>query len=111
MPATLAPAKFKLGKPAVAVAGPLKIVDVDNTRLQGATIAITGGFQAADLLTAVTTKTTITASFVGGVLTLTGNADLKTYLKVIKSIKFSTTSGAGITRHALNHGERWRLGQ
>jgi hypothetical protein len=97
-PATLTAAKYKLGKAAVAVAGPLKIVDVDNTRLQGATIAISGGFQATDLLTVVTKKTTISASYVAGVLTLTGNADLKTYLKVIKSIKFGTTSGASITR-------------
>jgi hypothetical protein len=102
LPATLAPAKFKLGKPAVAVAGPLSIKDVDNTRLQGATVAITTNFQPDDVLTInglqQGTVSGLQFAFLNGTLTLTGNAPIATYLKVLKLVKFSTTSGAGLTR-------------
>lgn len=91
-------ANFRLGSNPVAVVGPLKVQDVDNSRLRGATVKITDGLQADDVLTAVTTKTGITATYANGVLTLTGNAPLKNYLKVLKSVKFSTLSGAGIVR-------------
>jgi VCBS repeat-containing protein len=93
------PAKFTIGKPAVAVAGTMKIVDVDNTRMQGATVSIDpADFQLNDVLTAITTKTAIHASYntSTGVLTLTGNDTIANYLKVLKSVKFSTTTaGSG----------------
>lgn len=99
-PANLAPVKFKLGKAAVAVAGPLSITDLDNTHLQGATVTISGGLQAQDALTAVTTNTGITATYdpATGKLTLTGNATIATYLKVLKSVKFSTTAAGSGSR-------------
>ena len=102
LPATLAPAKFKLGKPAVAVAGPLKIKDVDNTRLQRATVTIGTNAQAADqlLINKLTEGTTsgIQFKFENGVMTLTGNATIATYLKVLKLVKFTTTTGIGLNR-------------
>ena len=101
-PATLAQAKFKLGKAAVAVAGPLSIKDVDNTRLQGATVSIATNGQSQDVLTINGqqhgTVSGIQFDFVNGTLTLTGNATIATYLKVLKLVKFATTSGAGLTR-------------
>jgi VCBS repeat-containing protein len=101
-PATLAPVKFKLGKPAVAVAGPLSIKDVDNTRLQGATVSITANGQLPDALTINGLQSGFASgirfAFANGTLTLTGNATIATYLKVLKLVKFSTTAGAGLTR-------------
>jgi hypothetical protein len=101
-PATLAPVKYKLGKPAVAVAGPLSIKDVDNTRLQGATVSITANAQLADALTINGLQTGnasgIRFTYANGVLTLTGNATIATYLRVLKLVKFATTAGAGLTR-------------
>jgi hypothetical protein len=88
-----APAKnyTKRGK-GLAVAGTLKITDLDNTRLQGATVAITGGFVAGDELN-VTVKANSGISFqynsATGVLTLSGNATLKAYLAALKSLKFT----------------------
>jgi hypothetical protein len=86
----------------VAVAGPLKIVDVDNTRLLGATVSITTNRQVDDVLTINKLTTGITSgvsfSYANGVLTLSGNATLATYLKVLKLVKFGGTSGPGLTR-------------
>jgi hypothetical protein len=101
-PATLAPAAFKLGKAAVAVAGPLKIKDVDNTRLRGATVSITANGQLQDVLTINGQQHGfvggIQFDFANGTLTLNGNATIATYLKVLKLVKFTTTAGAGLTR-------------
>lgn len=101
-PTTLKPAAFKLGKAPVAVTGPLKIVDVDNTRLLGATVSIGTNRQVDDVLT-INKLTTgivfgISFSYANGVLTLTGNATRATYLKVLKLVKFGATSGPGLTR-------------
>jgi VCBS repeat-containing protein len=118
LPSTLAPARFKLGKPAaVAVAGPLKVVDVDNTRLQGATVTIMSTPQAGDMLT-INKLTSGTVSGIGfsysaGVLTLTGNATLATYLKVLKLVKFAATGGTGVNRtleFKVFDGDLWSTG-
>jgi Bacterial Ig domain len=92
------PVAFKLGKAGAGVLAGIKLTDVDNTRLQSAKLTISAGLITGDLLAAVTTNTPIVASFSAGVLTLTGNADLKTYLKVLKSIKFTATAAGGGSR-------------
>jgi hypothetical protein len=82
---------YKTRGKAMAVASPLKIVDVDNTRLAGASVSISGGFQIGDVLAVRIISTMgITASYVSGVLTLTGNATLANYLSVLKSLTFLT---------------------
>jgi large repetitive protein len=89
-------ANYTRGKPGVAVAGNLKIKDVDNTRLLGATVKITTGFAANQDALTFKTKTGITAIYDGatGTLTLTGNATIATYLAVLKTVKFSTPAAA-----------------
>jgi hypothetical protein len=85
-----------------AGAGPLSIKDVDNTRPQGATVSITANGQLPDALTINGLQTGITSgirfAYANGTLTLTGNATIATYLKVLKLVKFATTAGAGLTR-------------
>jgi hypothetical protein len=80
----------------LAVASTLKITDLDNTRLTGATISISVGFATGQDVLSVTTKTGITANYNGatGVLTLSGNATLATYQAVLRSLKFTTPTGA-----------------
>jgi hypothetical protein len=87
---------YTRGKPAIAVASTLGIKDVDNTRLQGATVQITGGFAANQDVLSVTLKPGITRNYdaATGILTLSGNATLATYLAVLKSVKFSTPAAA-----------------
>jgi hypothetical protein len=94
---------YRRGRPAVAVASTLVIKDVDNTRLQGATVAITGGFAAnQDVLTAIN-KVGITKSYdaATGILTLSGNATLASYLAVLRSVKFSTPLAAPVGPRTL----------
>lgn len=86
---------YKRGAKPLAVAGPLKLADLDNTRLQEATITITSGFAANfDKLT-VKTRDGIAADYnaTTGVLKLTGTT-LRDYLAVLKSLKFETPSAA-----------------
>jgi uncharacterized delta-60 repeat protein len=80
----------------LAVASTLKITDLDNTRLMGATISIGAGFVTGRDVLSVKTKTGITANYDGvtGILTLTGNATLKDYQAVLRSLKFTTSVGA-----------------
>lgn len=90
-------AKYTRGKTAVAVAGNLKIKDVDNTRLLAATVKIDAGFVANQDVLTFKLKTGITGNYdaATGILTLSGNATIATYLAVLKSVKFATTAAAG----------------
>ena len=83
------------GKP-LAVAGTLTIKDVDNRRLQSARVTITGGFAANQDALSVVVKPGITANYdpATGVLTLTGNATIATYMAVLRTMKFTTLLGA-----------------
>jgi hypothetical protein len=92
IPATAVTYKVR-GRP-LAVAGLLKITDVDNTRLTSATVRITSGLDDFNDNLDVTVKvgSGILKNYDAGtgVLTLTGNATLATYLAVLRSLKFKT---------------------
>ncbi|MFI4889019.1 MAG: hypothetical protein ACHQIL_00655 [Steroidobacterales bacterium] len=85
---------YTQGGGAVVASGALKVADVDDINLVSASVAISTGFFAGDTLAAVTTGTTITASYNAGtgVLTLTGSATVATYQKVLDSVTFRSTS-------------------
>jgi hypothetical protein len=88
---------YRRGRAGIAFASTLGIKDVDNTRLQGAEVRITGGFvPGQDVLTYVLKPGVQTLGFnpTTGVLTFTGNATLATYLAVLRSVKFLTPVGA-----------------
>src|SRR5262249_8051373 len=78
------PVNYKRGAAAVAVAGNLVIKDVDNARLQSATVRITSGLNSQDVLSVVV-KAGIVANYnsATGILTLTGNATLANYQAVL----------------------------
>jgi lipopolysaccharide export system protein LptA len=79
---------------AVTASGSLTVTDADNLDLASATVSISGGFFAGDVLSTVTTGTAITASYnaATGVLTLTGTDTLAHYRTVLHLVKFSSTS-------------------
>jgi hypothetical protein len=73
----------------------------DGTELDGATIAVSGGDSAdGDTLAAVTTGTSITATYNAATetLTLSGADTAADYQKVIDSVTFASTSGTAATR-------------
>jgi hypothetical protein len=66
----------------------ITISDIDNVDIAGATVTISGGFVAGDVLTANVGATGITASYSAGVLTLSGIASKAAYAQVLNTITF-----------------------
>ncbi len=95
---------YKARGTALAVAGTLKVTDVDNARLTGARVAITAGFAAQMDELAVTTRAGIVAHYdaTAGVLTLTGNATRADYVAVLRSLRFKTTAQAPAGKRTLS---------
>ncbi len=77
--------------PPADVASTVTVSDADQAVIQGATVAITGGFAAGDTLT-FTPGGGISGSYnaATGVLTLTGNASFAQYQTVLDSVGFTT---------------------
>jgi VCBS repeat-containing protein len=86
------------GRP-LGLAGSVKLKDIDNDRLAGATVAITGGFASGQDELAFTPRSGITGSYNAGtgVLTLTGSAKLTSYASVLRSVKYKNTSDGPTT--------------
>ena len=78
---------------AVVLASGLTLSDSDNTTLASATVSITSGLFAGDVLN-FTNQNGISASYDGstGVLTLTGSASVANYQAALRSITFSSVS-------------------
>jgi hypothetical protein len=87
-------ATFMQGGAAVTASLATTVADVDSLRLASASVSISSGFFAGDVLSAVTTGYAITASYntATGVLTLTGSDTVANYQHVLHSVKFSSTS-------------------
>jgi hypothetical protein len=87
-------ATYTQGGGAVTASTATTVSDVDSLRLASATVSISSGFFAGDVLSAVTTGYSITASYnaATGVLTLTGSDTVANYQHVLHSVKFSSTS-------------------
>ncbi|MGC3967808.1 MAG: tandem-95 repeat protein [Pirellulales bacterium] len=81
---------------AVVVDGGIVVGDVDSV-ITGATVTITGGFQTGqDVLILGTNNTfgSISATYVGNVLTLTGNGTPAEYQAALRAVRFSNGSDA-----------------
>ena len=71
----------------------------DGTSLTGATVTIASGYQSAEVLSANTAGTNITASYSNGVLTLTGKDTPQDYQSVLNSVTISGgPSNSGMAR-------------
>jgi len=89
-----ASASYSEKAPPVTLSSAATVSDVDNQTLASATVAISSGFFAGDVLAANVAGTSITASYnaASGVLTLTGNDTLAHYQQVLDSVAYSSTS-------------------
>jgi hypothetical protein len=85
---------YKENAPALALTSKVKITDLDNVTLAGATVAITGGFAMGQDVLSVALVPGIAGAYDAGSgsLTLTGTATLATYANVLKSVKYANTS-------------------
>ena len=90
---TSGPAVFTRG--AVAAAPALTLADAGTSMLGGATVAITGGALAGDVLAANTAGTGISAQYdtASHTLTLTGADSIASYQQVLRSVTFGSTAG------------------
>ena len=79
---------------AVTLSSGATVSDVDNTSLASATVSISNGLLAGDVLAATTAGTSITANYntATGVLSLTGTDTLAHYQAVLDSVTFSSSS-------------------
>jgi len=86
------------------------VSDVDDTQIASATVTISSGFTAGDVLAAVTTGTNITASYNNstGVLTLSGTDTLARYQQVMRSVTYLSTSETP-TQTANTRTVTWRV--
>jgi VCBS repeat-containing protein len=68
------------------------VSDADDTQLTGATISITNGYTAGDVLSFTPANGITLVSNTNGVLTLTGTATLAQYQAALQSVRFASTS-------------------
>jgi Ca2+-binding RTX toxin-like protein len=76
---------------AIALETSLGLSDPDSATLNGATVVISAAV-AGDVLAAVTTGTSINATYAAGTLTLSGNDTIAHYLTVLSSVTFASSS-------------------
>ncbi len=79
----------------------LTVSDSAATTLASATVAISSGYTAGDVLSATTTGTPIAAAYAAGTLTLSGVAPLATYQSVLQSVSFTGTTQVGGSRTVI----------
>lgn len=94
---------FTEGGIAVAVDPGLGIVDLDSTRLRGASVAISGGFLAGRDRLAVSERGAITSRYEAatGLLLLSGEASVAEYQSALRSVEFSTTGATASASRQL----------
>jgi len=92
------PPTYTLGKSGIKVASNVEIGDLDSTVLTGATVKITGGREAGDLLSfAAIDGNPVSATWNGSdTLTLSGTATLAQYEAALEAVTFTATGGAGL---------------
>ncbi|MEM9731884.1 MAG: choice-of-anchor C family protein [Pseudomonadota bacterium] len=78
----------------LAIDGGLTVADVDDTNLEGATIAITTGFVPLEDVLNFTDQLGITGTYVPstGILTLTGTASVADYQTALQSVGYTNAS-------------------
>jgi hypothetical protein len=112
-----ATATFQGGGSATTLDGALTVNDISSATLASATVSIGSGLQSGDVLSfnnGTNTETfagdgkTITASFSGGVLSLSGPASVADYQTALEQVQFSftangdPTNGGGDTTRAIS---------
>ncbi|HTW08392.1 MAG TPA: hypothetical protein VME46_12825, partial [Acidimicrobiales bacterium] len=91
------PLSYQSGSPPVAITGTLTVSDADDSTIASATVAITSGFASGKETLSFINQNGITGSYNAstGVLSLSGDATVADYQAALRSVEFSSTSGAG----------------
>jgi hypothetical protein len=93
---SVGPTAYIVGDPATAVDPLLTVSDADDTNLEGASVAISSGFDPADVLSFEdTAQITATYDPENGILTLTGSDTVAAYETALRSVGFSSNGVAG----------------
>jgi hypothetical protein len=81
---------YTVDAPATAVDSGLTVADADDTNIEGATVRISSGLEASDVL-AIATQNGISGTYAPGtgILTVTGSASVADYQTALRSIEFS----------------------
>ncbi|WP_344961742.1 DUF4347 domain-containing protein, partial [Oceanisphaera sediminis] len=79
---------------ATVIDGTISLGDADDSQLTGASVTLSAGLTAGDVLAATTSGTSISASYnsATGVLTLTGTDSVANYQAVLRSVTFASSS-------------------
>jgi fibronectin-binding autotransporter adhesin len=77
---------------AATITSGITLTDADDTNIETATITISNNHVTSEDTLAYTTNGTITGSFVGGVITLTGSDTLANYIAALESITYTNSS-------------------
>ncbi len=90
---------FTEGDAAISISSALTISDIDNTNLQGATIAFTNNYFLGEDELAYTTALGITGSFnsTTGVLSLSGTTTLANYQAALRNVTYENISSDPVT--------------
>ena len=90
-------ASYRVAGPSVTIDGTIDIADADNANIGGATVKITTGFEAGDLLQ-FSNQAGISGIYnaATGTLTLSGIASLAAYETALESIQFASSGGQGM---------------
>jgi alpha-tubulin suppressor-like RCC1 family protein len=85
---------YQEGDPALALHPGLILIDPDSSQISAATIVISAGFTAGDVLSLPISVSGISSSYnaATGVLSLSGNALLSEYQKALRAVSYSSTS-------------------
>ncbi|MEN9528350.1 MAG: cell surface protein required for swimming motility, partial [Pseudomonadota bacterium] len=83
---------YSEGGAAVAIDGTMTIADLDNASLNSATITVSAGFTADDILGFTPQNNISLVSYSGGVLTISGVSSVANYQAALRSITFNSTS-------------------
>jgi hypothetical protein len=80
------------GSAAVVLSPAVVISDIDSPMLSQATVTITNGFDAGDILSADAGSAGINVNYAPGVLTLSGAATLEQYREVLATVAYSSSN-------------------
>ncbi|MCG7593214.1 Ig-like domain-containing protein [Mycobacterium sp. PSTR-4-N] len=98
---SVANVNYTAGSTATAVDPNLVLLDADSSMLSGAVVSIVGGAGAGETLS-FQTLGDIHGSYSNGVLTFEGAGTLAEYQQVLRSVTYSTSSGALATIKSLS---------
>ncbi|MBB2990794.1 hypothetical protein FHR72_002267 [Mycolicibacterium iranicum] len=98
---TVANVSYTAGATATTVDPNLTLLDADSSQISKAVVSVVGGATAGEIL-GFTPQSGISGNYSGGVLTFEGTASLSAYQQILRSVTFTTSSGALATIKSIS---------